>query len=660
MDDRFSLRFQSTERRGEVVAIPRSGLTVGRKPGNTLQLLDNSVSGKHAELVVDANGVMLRDLGSTNGTRVGGERVLEKRLVDGATVAFGNIELAFRDSEADAPALEGELDDAPAAATANDGLERVDQSLVARASQRSPAALVGLGALVLVAAGVGAWLWLRPSRGATDAVAAVEAVPGNLLAAGYSFEADHDPFEAVESAPAAFLPNANARASGSQGVRAELAAGEWAAHRSATFRAGAERTIRAQAALRTRGEAEARVGVEFSAAESAEGETDARVAPVTAWSAPVRGQDGFAVAQIGAPVPPGYGAARVVVLARATGADSGGVVDADDVSAVEVAGGGTSSIALAGATLDLHGEPPVAAQLSRVDRVLLNGLAFTRAPAATAGTLAAVHEAAPLAARVDGAGIVLTAEGGAKPARLVLRVEGAFASGIASIGKDGYRTAGSTPELEAVTSLLLGRGVDLVRVGLPGPCTVRGTREGSAIVLAVELGNLEPKVVLQLDFSADKGAAEDLAHAARGAEKKGELGAAVAKWRELLDKFPYEATLVEEAEATRAKLVQQGLAEVREVRAEAERARFFALPGMFASTRARALAIAGRFAGSEVEADAKQLAEALDAEVATLRRDTDRAERDRLTAMLAVLEKRGAQGLAQELRERLAALEGPR
>ncbi len=671
MTDRFSLRFQSTERRGEEVSISRAGLTVGRKPGNSLQILDNSVSGKHAELTVDADGVMLRDLGSTNGTRVGSERVLEKRLSDGEVVTFGNVELAFRDAEASAPALEGFEDDddepvmparalsaAPTRAAPDSGgggLERVDAGLVARAGQRSPAALIGLGVVVLAAVGAGAWFFfLRPSKSTSNEPVVVTPVPGNLLAQGYSFESDLDPFEALDSAPAAFLPNANARRSGAQGVRAELAANEWAAHRSQAFRVGAERVVQARAALRTRGDAQARLGVEFSVAEDAE----VQVAPITAWSAPVQGSTDFTASEIDAPVPPGMSRARVVVFARATGVDSGGVVDADDVSAVENASPSEPAAQISGASLFLHGAPPVSAQLASIDRVLISGMSFTSS--GTSAALAA-QDAAPLTARVDGAQIVLAAQDAPRPTRLLLRVEGALATGgIATTGKDGYRSAGATLERADADSLILGRGTDLVRVGLPGPCAVRGASDGAAMVVSVELGSLEPEVQVQLDFSADKGAAEGLAHVARGAEQKGELGAALAQWRELLDRFPYEVALVEEAEATHAKLLQAGLGQVRETKAEAERARFFELPDMFAATRQRALAIANRFAGSEVEKEARDLAAVLEAEVAKLRTDEHRAERERLNAMLGVLRARGAQGLADEVSARLSHLEGPK
>jgi pSer/pThr/pTyr-binding forkhead associated (FHA) protein len=99
MQDRYALRFESGERRGERIPIAAGGFTVGRRTGSTLQILDPSVSGKHAEITLDERGPLLRDLGSTNGTRVRGERVLETRLAHGDAVLFGNVELVFEDGE---------------------------------------------------------------------------------------------------------------------------------------------------------------------------------------------------------------------------------------------------------------------------------------------------------------------------------------------------------------------------------------------------------------------------------------------------------------------------------------------------------------------------------------------------------------------------------
>ena len=92
MDARFSLRFESGERRGETIQVTDGGFTIGRRPGNSLQVLDNSISGRHAEFLIDEQGVTVKDLGSTNGTRVGDTRVLEQRITHGDHVTLGNVE----------------------------------------------------------------------------------------------------------------------------------------------------------------------------------------------------------------------------------------------------------------------------------------------------------------------------------------------------------------------------------------------------------------------------------------------------------------------------------------------------------------------------------------------------------------------------------------
>jgi len=91
MQTRYSLRFESGDKKGETVAIPATGLTIGRKEGNGLRIADASVSGNHARLSIDAEGVKITDLGSTNGTRVGTARVTESRLQAGDTLYLGNV-----------------------------------------------------------------------------------------------------------------------------------------------------------------------------------------------------------------------------------------------------------------------------------------------------------------------------------------------------------------------------------------------------------------------------------------------------------------------------------------------------------------------------------------------------------------------------------------
>ncbi|MBX5482533.1 MAG: FHA domain-containing protein [Myxococcaceae bacterium] len=72
-------------------------MVVGRTEGCDFKLTDNSVSRRHLELVVSDRGVMLRDLGSGNGTRVNGQRVNEKLLQDGDEIAIGQTRFRFVD-----------------------------------------------------------------------------------------------------------------------------------------------------------------------------------------------------------------------------------------------------------------------------------------------------------------------------------------------------------------------------------------------------------------------------------------------------------------------------------------------------------------------------------------------------------------------------------
>ncbi len=68
-------------------------IRVGKAAGNDLVLDDERVSRVHFELVRDARGILLRDLGSTNGTFLDGAEVREAYVRAGALVAAGGVEL---------------------------------------------------------------------------------------------------------------------------------------------------------------------------------------------------------------------------------------------------------------------------------------------------------------------------------------------------------------------------------------------------------------------------------------------------------------------------------------------------------------------------------------------------------------------------------------
>ena len=78
--------------------LPRGLSIVGRSLACHLVLPDRTVSRRHAELIVGADSVALRDLGSFNGTHVDGNPVHSLILRDGRPLRFGAVELELSTS----------------------------------------------------------------------------------------------------------------------------------------------------------------------------------------------------------------------------------------------------------------------------------------------------------------------------------------------------------------------------------------------------------------------------------------------------------------------------------------------------------------------------------------------------------------------------------
>jgi len=657
MEHRYSLRFESGDRAGETVAIQGQGFTVGRKPGHSLQLVDGSVSGKHAEILIDDTGVLLRDLGSTNGTRVGSERVLEARLEHGDRVVFGSVPMVFLDANAGAPGVEdptappGASGPVPGSApgpAAADTLTRVSPEVLARARRRPIAGVLVLGGLVVAAVAV--WFFFgRPAREGQRAMRPARATPDNLLGEDFSFENDADGWNAVENAPAAFLRSSQAQASGAFGILGDLTEGGWALHRSREVRAEPGRAFGGAAKVRVDGGAIAQVGIELDPPEGPDS-----VGSVVAWSSPISAAGEFASAEVEALVPPGYEIAHLLILGRGP---KGSSVAADDAAlSLREPSAASGSLAVEDWQLARLGEPAVAAALSRFGRTLLTGIAF-----AEGSSPPRMAEGGPIAAASQPGRIAIASKGRGS---FRLRAESALVhAGLATIGPDGYATHGLDFERESATSLLFGKGAELVRVVFASPVGVKSVAEGQSARIearaAPAAGGEIGEVVLQLDFTEERRKAGDLAYAARNAEKKGDLGECLRLWAELLNGFPFEEALVAEADSKRASLVQQGLSEMQAVREEVERARFFRLVDLHRQCKAKALAIGGRYRGSEVDAEARKVAAEIDLDLVELEADLVRVERGRLEAILGALQSAKAEGLAAEVRARLDKMRQP-
>ena len=75
-------------------------ITIGRGPDNTIVVNDPSISTHHAQLLLEGDAYRLKDLDSTNGTRVNGKPVTETVLHFDDRIRFGVAEARYESSEA--------------------------------------------------------------------------------------------------------------------------------------------------------------------------------------------------------------------------------------------------------------------------------------------------------------------------------------------------------------------------------------------------------------------------------------------------------------------------------------------------------------------------------------------------------------------------------
>lgn len=80
---------------GEEYSLTNSITNIGRGSEANIQINDASVSRLHSVIILGSD-VVIRDLSSTNGTLVDGERITEATLQDGSIIKIGNITLTYK------------------------------------------------------------------------------------------------------------------------------------------------------------------------------------------------------------------------------------------------------------------------------------------------------------------------------------------------------------------------------------------------------------------------------------------------------------------------------------------------------------------------------------------------------------------------------------
>lgn len=77
---------------GDPIPLLKTSLMVGRRESADIVLRFPNVSGNHCELLLIDGYWVVKDLGSSNGTKVNGSRVVEQRLEPGDTLSVARHE----------------------------------------------------------------------------------------------------------------------------------------------------------------------------------------------------------------------------------------------------------------------------------------------------------------------------------------------------------------------------------------------------------------------------------------------------------------------------------------------------------------------------------------------------------------------------------------
>jgi pSer/pThr/pTyr-binding forkhead associated (FHA) protein len=85
---------------GQTYDLKSEKTTVGRLPDNAFQIPEASVSSHHCEITLRGSEIFVRDLGSTNGTFINGEKVTEGTVKPGQILRLGMVDMRLETGDA--------------------------------------------------------------------------------------------------------------------------------------------------------------------------------------------------------------------------------------------------------------------------------------------------------------------------------------------------------------------------------------------------------------------------------------------------------------------------------------------------------------------------------------------------------------------------------
>ena len=153
----YVLEILDGDRAGEVLPVGDSTIRIGRKTGNDIVLTDEKTSGVHCEIMPEGDRLVLKDLGSTNGTFLDGKRVTELVLSPGDVVTIGRTKVKYRELGDDSAGA-GDAGDADAGQFA---MRKIDAG---RLQKRGGSVGLVVVLLLVIAGGGGWWPTRRRAR----------------------------------------------------------------------------------------------------------------------------------------------------------------------------------------------------------------------------------------------------------------------------------------------------------------------------------------------------------------------------------------------------------------------------------------------------------------------------------------------------------------
>lgn len=158
-----TLRILSGAQKGEKFEIDRDLVVIGRSSKNIVCIDDPSVSGEHCCILREGRKFTLRDMNSTNGTKLNDVPITEYRLSPKDTISVGNVELEIEGKD---------IEDAPTSTFT----KAEDTQVTVRMDSVAPHTPTGSGQAVFAAKKEGKKLWLI-----------IFSVIGVLIVAGIAF-----------------------------------------------------------------------------------------------------------------------------------------------------------------------------------------------------------------------------------------------------------------------------------------------------------------------------------------------------------------------------------------------------------------------------------------------------------------------------------------